>query len=99
MTDQLKQHLKLAAPEEHASYAGHFPGNAVVPGVLLLDMVVEAVALGPPRAVDQVKFQRALKPGESFDLAWSADGDQVNFRCERGGQLLAAGRLSFGRHT
>ena len=99
MTDKLSQHRKLDAPAEHASYAGHFPGNAVVPGVLLLDLVVEAVALGAPRTVDQVKFQRALKPGETFDLAWSAHGDQVNFRCERGGQLLAAGRMSFGRRA
>jgi 3-hydroxyacyl-[acyl-carrier-protein] dehydratase len=86
--------LDLVAPLNHPCYAGHFPGNPVVPGVLLLDLVVEAIARGAPRVVGSVKFQRVLSPGESFELFFTA-GEQVSFRCVRAGTLVAEGLLKY----
>jgi hypothetical protein len=64
--------------------------------VLLLELVAEAIARGAPRAITRVKFHRAVSPGETFELAWEADSDRVNFRCARGGELLAEGVLRYG---
>ncbi len=86
----------ITAPLIHPCYPGHFPGNPVVPGVLLLDLVVEALGRGAPRAVAGVKFHRVLKPGESFELRFQSAGARSNFRCTRGLELLADGILEFG---
>jgi 3-hydroxymyristoyl/3-hydroxydecanoyl-(acyl carrier protein) dehydratase len=87
---------KILAPLNHPSYDGHFPGNPVVPGVVLLELIVEAMARGAPRSLSRVKFQRAVKPGEAIELAWESIGDSVSFRCERGGELLAEGVFGYG---
>jgi 3-hydroxyacyl-[acyl-carrier-protein] dehydratase len=85
----------ITPPLNHPCYAGHFPGNPVVPGVLLLDLVVEALGRGAPRAIASVKFHRLLKPGESFELCVQSIGPRSSFRCMRGPELLADGTLEF----
>jgi 3-hydroxyacyl-[acyl-carrier-protein] dehydratase len=87
--------LQISAPLEHPSYAGHFPGHPIVPGVLLLDLVASALGRGAPRTVNSVKFHRAVQPGESFTLRYRVTGAQLSFRCLAGDQLLAEGSLTF----
>ena len=84
----------VETPLDHPCYAGHFPGNPIVPGVVLLDLVVGALGLGAPRALDSVKFHRALKPGERFTLRLRRAA-KVTFRCFVDDQLVAEGTLSF----
>jgi 3-hydroxymyristoyl/3-hydroxydecanoyl-(acyl carrier protein) dehydratase len=89
--------IEIKVPLEHPCYTGHFPGNPIVPGVVLLELIVEAAEQGPPRAVGNVKFHRTVKPGESFTLRYTLVGSRLSFRCVNGEQLLAEGSLSFGR--
>ena len=83
------------APLNHPCYAGHFPGNPVVPGVLLLELVIEALGRGAPRAIVSTKFHRVLKPGERCVLESKTAGGAVSFRCLRGSELIAEGSLEF----
>jgi 3-hydroxymyristoyl/3-hydroxydecanoyl-(acyl carrier protein) dehydratase len=67
------QHFAEDAP----FFAGHFPGHPIVPGVLLLDGVVEAasrlIAETPGgskprlRAVEKIRFSRSVHPGETVE--------------------------------
>ncbi len=88
--------LQLLVPLNHSCYKGHFPGRAIVPGVVLLELIVERLGRGPPCAIPGVKFQRALSPGETFTLRWKDAGARVTFRCEIDGEPVAEGILEFG---
>ena len=84
---------------DHPCLAGHFPDHPIVPGVLLLQRVVEAAAQGFGAAafaqrIHQVKFLSPLKPGEAMDITLEGEPAALRFRCECGGRLLAQGSLS-----
>jgi 3-hydroxymyristoyl/3-hydroxydecanoyl-(acyl carrier protein) dehydratase len=83
---------------DHPCLAGHFPGRPVVPAVLLLELVAEAlqaqiggIAL---RNLPSVKFLRPLLP---LQLQFRADLalGRASFRCECDGTLVARGELRF----
>lgn len=87
---------QIVIPLNHPCYAGHFPGRPILPGVVLLELVVEQVGRGAPRLIPAVKFQRALVPGETVTLHWRDGGERVRFRCESGGEPVAEGTIEFG---
>ena len=89
-------HAHLAAPLDHPCYEGHFPGRPVLPGVVLLELIGEAIGRGIPHVIAAVKFQHALLPGEEFTVRWNPDGARVVFHCERAGQPVAQGVFTFG---
>ena len=61
---------------EDPVFSGHFPGNALVPGVLLTEALaqVAGIAIGRPNelyfltAIRTMKFLRPVRPGELIDL-------------------------------
>lgn len=61
----------FCVPPSHPALAGHFPGNPVVPGVLLLDCVVLLIEAATGTRVEglrQIKFLSAVRPGEQVEL-------------------------------
>lgn len=88
--------VTITAPLDHPCYAGHFPGNPVVPGVVLLELVVAALGRGSPRAIVSTKFHRVVKPGERVDLEWTSADSRSSFRCLRDMELVAEGVFEFG---
>ena len=94
----MTEHRSVATvPATHPCLAGHFPGRPIVPAVVILESVMEAVRdLGRPpcklRSLDSVKFLQPLLPGVAFDIVLQQNDCQLSFRCERDGQLLAQGR-------
>lgn len=66
----------FAIDATHPALPGHFPGRPVVPGVLILDRVLDAIAtthgpLGPLR-LPQTKFLQPLLPGETARIELDA---------------------------
>ena len=82
-------------PSVHPSLPGHFPGDPIVPGVLLLARVLEAAAHAFGVAVTGVplaKFHARLKPAEKFEIALERSSDAlVRFRVMRSETLIASG--------
>ena len=64
--------MRFSVPHDHPCLDGHFPGRPLVPGVVLLERVLEAVeaAHGPRGAlgVPQVKFVQPLLPDEEAEV-------------------------------
>ena len=72
----------LRVPANHPSLRGHFPGQPIVPGVLLLDGVMEILWKETGRRVaglKDVKFLAAMRPDEEARVVCDVDGGRVSF--------------------
>ena len=89
--------MRFVIPADHPSLPGHFPGRPLVPGVVLLERVVEAIEAvhGPlPRLrLPQVKFVQPLLPGEEARIELEGAAPRWRFRVLRGDTLLASGDM------
>ena len=89
--------MQFTIHADHPSLPGHFPGRPVVPGVVVLDRVLDAIeaAHGPlgPLRLPQVKFVQPLLPEEVADIALEGDGTRWKFRVTRDGQAIASGEV------
>lgn len=86
---------------QHASLAGHFPGNPVVPGVVLLDAVAHALSQQVGRAVTvtgmpSVKFLAPLKPEQEFSIAFTLkDAGRAGFDVATDAHKILTGSVTY----
>jgi 3-hydroxyacyl-[acyl-carrier-protein] dehydratase len=86
----------LHVPAQHPSFEGHFPGAPLLPGVVLLDEMLQAVgAVGPGWSIAMAKFLHPVRPGETLTLEHEAPlaNGAVRFtiRSAGAGQAVATG--------
>jgi 3-hydroxymyristoyl/3-hydroxydecanoyl-(acyl carrier protein) dehydratase len=78
--------------DTHPSLLGHFPGDPIVPGIVLLDHVLALVIPSglAAIAVPSVKFLRPVRPGEILTVsAGPAHGGRIAFAARAGmGEVL-----------
>lgn len=65
----MKKQTPLIIPTDHPAFPGHFPGTPIVPGVVLLDEAMHAIAVdtgldATAWQIGSVKFLSPLTPGE-----------------------------------
>ncbi|GAA0682997.1 hydroxymyristoyl-ACP dehydratase [Dyella sp. LX-66] len=80
----------------HPSLPGHFPGQPLVPGVVLLQAVADALRAWRGQRLARIaeaKFMAPLLPGEEAELLLSESGARVRFELRRGELLLARGAI------
>ena len=91
----------LSISHNHPSLAGHFPGHPVVPGVVLLNEVIETLRRGStvPLSVtgfSVVKFSTPLRPGEAVTIRVEDEEDgRAAFLCTVMARPIASGVIEF----
>lgn len=101
---EMQSRLVAVAPD-HPAFDGHFPGQPLLPGVVLLSEALEVLlreapaSVGAQPRVSNVKFLAAVRPGASLEVRWSGDS-RVRFEVWRHaqgdppqGQLAATGQV------
>ena len=86
--------LEVRFAIDHPTAAGHFPGNPIIPGAVLLDEVLQAVAgTGDVERwiIRSAKFLQPVRPGEAIMIRWEPDPEgRARFEC----RLLDPERLA-----
>ncbi len=85
---------------DHPSLSGHFPGAAIVPGVVILDEVLAALTEwredSHPTVISAVKFLAPLEPGQPFTICLVVNEHpegEVAFHCHVEDRVIVEGRL------
>jgi 3-hydroxymyristoyl/3-hydroxydecanoyl-(acyl carrier protein) dehydratase len=87
-------HFPFRVPATHPALPGHFPGQPLVPGVMLLDALAQALRAWRDQRLARIveaKFVAPLWPEEQAEVRLSDAGGRVRFEIRRGDELLARG--------
>ena len=89
--------MQFTISPDHPSLPGHFPGQPIVPGVVLLEKVIESIEADhgplPSLRLPQVKFMQPLLPGENAGVHIEGTAPRWKFRVMRGDVMLASGEI------
>jgi 3-hydroxymyristoyl/3-hydroxydecanoyl-(acyl carrier protein) dehydratase len=84
-------------PADHPAFAGHFPGSPILPGVVLLDTVLHAIAAATGIALDRceissLKFISPARPGDELAIQHIVPaGGSIRFDIVAGVRKIASG--------
>ena len=81
-----KHPINHCISREHPSLAGHFPGQPIVPGVLILNSVFTELTDKHPSwqlcGIKKLKFLQPLQPEQSFTISYDEIKNRgLRFKC------------------
>jgi 3-hydroxymyristoyl/3-hydroxydecanoyl-(acyl carrier protein) dehydratase len=90
----------ISVPAEHPVFAGHFPGNPIVPGVMLLEWAMRETAqiLGRTPAalrVREAKFFMPLAPRQRAEMSCDIGERRCAFSIRSAAGQIARGILEW----
>ena len=96
----IRRTLQIAA--DHPAFAGHFPGQPILPGVALLAEVLEAAriesalsaSIGTTPRLSVVKFSGAVRPGATLALEFVIGARALAWRIDEAGRAVASGEIA-----
>jgi 3-hydroxymyristoyl/3-hydroxydecanoyl-(acyl carrier protein) dehydratase len=82
----------------HAGFDGHFPGEPILPGIVQLGLLLDALRdrLGPDvylAAIPSLRWRSVVRPGAELDLTarGPSDDGRVSFEMRAGDTLVSSG--------
>lgn len=90
--------MQFSISADHPCLPGHFPGHPLVPGVVVLEQVLLAVAAGHGADIaclrlPQVKFLAPLYPGQPAEVQLQGQAPRFKFQVSGAGGLLVRGEV------
>jgi 3-hydroxymyristoyl/3-hydroxydecanoyl-(acyl carrier protein) dehydratase len=85
---------------DHPASLGHFPGDPIIPGAVLLSETLQAIeaALGAslvPLQITSAKFLHPTRPGDRVVIEFSRTArGEVRFTCAVEGKPVLTGQMS-----
>ena len=95
------QYATLRISGRHPAYEGHFPGNPVLPGAVLLDEVLFAIADSESLSQDSctisaAKFKHVVGPGDALELGFERTRTGAfRFELRSAATVVAAGTVQY----
>ncbi len=92
--------LERSFPLDHPTAPGHFPGNSIIPGALLLSETLRAIeqSLGLNLSQGQpvsAKFLHPVRPGETVSIEFSElKAGSIKFACAVGATSVLTGTVT-----
>jgi 3-hydroxymyristoyl/3-hydroxydecanoyl-(acyl carrier protein) dehydratase len=92
--------IERVFPADHPAARGHFPGNPIIPGAVLLSESLEAIGrelggAGGPLQVRSAKFSHPVRPGERVQVQYSRDDrGEIRFTCAVEGRPVLTGQVT-----
>ncbi len=86
-------------PLDHPAFAGHFPGAPILPGVVLLDLALQAITDARTIVlhhctINSIKFLSPVHPGEVLSISHSQmDHGAVRFDISTDNRKIASGSI------
>jgi 3-hydroxymyristoyl/3-hydroxydecanoyl-(acyl carrier protein) dehydratase len=85
---------------DHPAAQGHFPGNPMIPGALLLAAALQEISAGlgvsfSSCRIRSAKFLAPVRPGDRLSIEYSCPGGSaIRFECKIGGRAVLRGELT-----
>jgi hypothetical protein len=90
----------LHFPADHPTSHGHFPGNPIIPGAVLLDTLMATLFPdGWTGEIEFTKFHHKAQPGDTLSIRHTTEGGSVRFEGRLAGtaQLVVSGAVRITR--
>jgi 3-hydroxymyristoyl/3-hydroxydecanoyl-(acyl carrier protein) dehydratase len=90
---------ELRFPADHLAAQGHFPGNPIIPGAVLLSETLTAIEAGlgvrlSPCLVKSAKFAHPVRPGDCVAIEYSGFVKRgIKFICAVEGEAVLSGEV------
>ncbi len=91
--------IHWTVPLDHPAFAGHFPGTPILPGVVLLDTALHAIAEASgielnDCEISSVKFLSPANPGDELVIQHIiSDSGVIRFEIAAGIRKIASGSI------
>lgn len=93
--------MDVFIPLDHPAFAGHFPGQPLLPGVSLLSEVLEAVLrnpalaaqVGPAPRLGAAKFLSPVRPGSTLSIQFTESPTALRFEVKVAERSVASGHF------
>ena len=92
--------FNFKVPHEHPCLAGHFPGNPIVPGVIIINEIISALHSEQSEykieKISSIKFVMPLKADELVDVQLiEKKKGLISFECLVNNQVIVSGQACY----